>query len=134
MAVQDCILVVDDESSVRTFLKTVLKKADFKVLEACDGLEALSVIEQSSGRIDLLLTDIRMPRLDGVALAETVAQRYPDIPVLFLSGYPFEVETERQKHPSRACGFVQKPFLPKALLEAVRKCLDSPEPAIRATA
>lgn len=128
------IVLADDEETVRKFVKVVLQNAGFEVLEAVDGSAALETIERVHGAIDLLITDVRMPRLDGIALGTAVAATYPWIPVLFISGYALDIEAERSRYPRRACGFVRKPFLPKPLLEAVRKCLDEPVQAVRMTA
>ncbi len=87
-------------------------------------MEALDSIQRAGGGIDLLLTDVRMPRMDGISLAQAVAKIYPQVPVLFISGYPLDIGAEKDKHPSKACGYVQKPFLPKSLLEAVRNCIE----------
>jgi CheY-like chemotaxis protein len=125
------ILCVEDEPGVRAVLRSVLTKAGYDVLEARDGIEAVSVLDSAHEEIQLLVTDIRMPRMDGLELARIVGERYPRVPVLFISGYPFEIETEKKKRPEQACGFVPKPFRPMVLLEAVRKCLESPEQALR---
>src|SRR6058998_2604704 len=123
---QQRILLADDEDFVRTFVRAILNAAGFDVVEAADGAEAIEIVQQVGAAIDLLVTDVRMPRMDGVALAQALTDIYPDIPILFISGYAFDLEAEQQKLPAKRCGFVQKPFVAKALLDAVRKCLDSP--------
>jgi two-component system cell cycle sensor histidine kinase/response regulator CckA len=127
---QQRILLADDESFVRAFVRAILNTAGFDVLEASDGAEAIEIVQQVGGAIDLLVTDVRMPRVDGVALAQALTDIYPDIPILFISGYSFDLEAEQQKRPAKRCGFVQKPFVAKSLLEAVRKCLNSPRQAV----
>lgn len=129
MPYQQRILCVDDESTVRLYLTKILKISGFDVLEATDGMEAIAILQEVRGAINLVVTDIRMPRMDGVALAEAMAVQYSDIPVLFISGYAFDFAIEQKKYPAKMCAFVQKPFLAKALLEAVHKCLESPEVA-----
>ncbi len=126
------ILFVDDESTVRSFVQLALTKAGFDVSIASDGEEALQVINDKSGDIDLLVTDIRMPKMDGICLADAMAALYPNIPVLFVSGYPFDLEAEQRKRPARSCGFLKKPFLLQRLFEAVRKCLAPPSQAATA--
>ena len=123
------ILLADDEDFVRSFVRSILNTAGFDVLEASDGAEALELVRHVGGAIDLLVTDVRMPRMDGVALAQAVTDIYPDIPILFISGYSFDLDAEQQKRPMKRCGFVQKPFVAKGLLEAVHKCLDAPRHA-----
>ena len=117
------ILVVDDEPTVRTFVSNILKLEGFQLMQACDGLDALEQIQQRSDPVDLVLTDIRMPRMNGVELARKLHELYPGLPVLYISGYAFDVEDERAKYAGRPCGFVPKPFTRKSLLEAVQKCL-----------
>src|SRR5437870_6187424 len=131
---QQRILLADDEAFVRTFVRAILNTAGFEVLEASDGAEAIEIVQQVRGAIDLLVTDVRMPRMDGVALAQALTDMYPDIPILFISGYSFDLEAEQQKRPAKRCGFVAKPFVAKALLEAVHKCLDSPRQAAETNA
>jgi two-component system cell cycle sensor histidine kinase/response regulator CckA len=126
------ILFVDDESAVRSYVRAALTNAGFDVSIASDGEEALQLINDLSGEIDLLVTDIRMPKMDGICLADAVADLYPQIPVLFISGYPFDLEAEERKHPAKSCGFLKKPFLPQPLFEAVRKCLAPPSQAATA--
>ena len=120
------ILFVDDENVVRAFARVALTKAGVEVSVASDGANALQAIQDLAGDIDLLVTDIRMPNMDGIALAAAVEAIYPEIPILFISGYPFDLETEKQKYPAKTCGFMKKPFLPQPLIEAVRKCLAPP--------
>jgi|SRR6185437_1462407 len=126
------ILFVDDEGAVRSYVRTALTNAGFDVAVASDGEEALRLIKDCSGDIDLLVTDIRMPKMDGICLADAVEALYPQIPVLFISGYPFDLEVEQLKHPAKSCGFLKKPFLPQPLFEAVRKCLAVPSQAATA--
>ncbi len=121
------ILFADDEPGVRTYIRSILRAEGFRCLEAVDGLDALQKIKHLEAPIDLLLTDVRMPRMDGIALAHSVTEVYPKTPVLFISGFPFDLEEERTKH--RSCGFVAKPFTRETLLDAIRKCLRPPEPA-----
>jgi two-component system cell cycle sensor histidine kinase/response regulator CckA len=118
------ILLVDDEQMVRAYVRNILKSDGFDIVEAADGVEALAIIQQLDGAINLLLTDVRMPRMDGIELAHKVSDTYPHIPVLFISGYALDIEVEKNRHPKKACGFVSKPFRPQPLREAVRKCIE----------
>jgi two-component system, cell cycle sensor histidine kinase and response regulator CckA len=115
------ILVADDDSSVRTFIRAILMREGFEPLEAVDGVDALEQLERHRAPIDLLVTDVRMPRMDGVLLARSVAELYPQMPVLYISGFPFDEEA----NPTRPCGFVLKPFTPRKLLDAIEKCLET---------
>jgi CheY-like chemotaxis protein len=126
------ILVADDESTVRAFAASVLRRAGFQLMEAVDGADALQKV-QESGRIDLLLTDIRMPRMDGIALAHSVKEMYPGVPVIYISGYPFDTEAGSADPSRRPCEVLVKPFSKIALLDAVRKCLSGPNSPLAAT-
>jgi two-component system cell cycle sensor histidine kinase/response regulator CckA len=121
----ETILVVDDEAMVRTYVRTILRREGFQLIEAVDGLDALEQVEQR-GSPDLLLTDVRMPRMDGIALARAITQAHPKTPVIYISGYAFEPEG---KDRPGECAFVSKPFTRAALLDAVTKCLHPPRTA-----
>lgn len=123
------ILVVDDEETVRGYIRRILGMRGFQVLEAADGLDALRQIQSPGTTVDLLLTDIRMPRMDGIELAHAVTSLHPRMPVLYISGYPFDIEQERTQHAYKACGFLAKPFTPKVLVDTVNQCLSSVEKA-----
>jgi CheY-like chemotaxis protein len=103
-----CVLVVDDETAVRLFVARVLESAGYAVVGAGDGLEALEVLDRRRSGIDLVLTDIRMPGLDGVELGRRIAGRRLPVPVAYMSADP----------PGQmVC--LQKPFSMTALLELV---------------
>jgi len=121
------ILVVDDEESVRVFLRKILSMRGFDMVEAGSGAEALAHLERLGNSVNLLLTDIRMPGMNGVELARAAAELYPDLPVVYISGYPFDLESERRLRPKSTCAFLPKPFLPKALLETVQHCISPPK-------
>jgi two-component system, cell cycle sensor histidine kinase and response regulator CckA len=116
------ILVVDDEPQIRGLIRKVLERESYRVMDAEDGLQALSICEQSGVRIDLLLTDIVMPRLDGIELARRVSERLPETRVLYMSG-KCEMRTVARDVQQRGFGFLGKPFSVKSLLESVREAL-----------
>ncbi len=121
------ILFADDESTVRSYVARILRREGFEILEAADGADAMEILRKRGAPIDLLLTDIRLPRMDGVELARTVTRMYPGTPVVYISGFPFSLDQERTPDELAACAFLPKPFDRKALLETVQKCLASPE-------
>ncbi|MBY0524596.1 MAG: PAS domain-containing protein [Gemmataceae bacterium] len=118
----ETILLVEDEDIVRNLARTVLQRAGYRVLVAADGVEALQVCEQHTGAIELLVTDVVMPQMNGRDLAERLTQKRPALKVLFMSGYTGFIN-EPLAVPTRA-GFLQKPFAPDALARQVRSLLD----------
>ncbi len=81
------ILVAEDEDIVRGFVSDALRRRGFEVVEARDGKDALTWAASYGGRIDLLLTDCIMPRLDGIGLSEQLTLLHPETQVLFMTGY-----------------------------------------------
>jgi CheY-like chemotaxis protein len=120
----ETVLLVDDEDAVRGLVQRILGDLGYTVLEATDGDEALSVIKAHAGApIDLLLTDVVMPKLGGRSLAEYVALRYPGIKVLFTSGYAERGITHHGRL-DQGVAFLPKPFSAAALAQKVREVLD----------
>lgn len=118
------ILVADDQEIVRSYVGSILSRAGCRVIQAADGLDALKQVSDAPEPIDLLLTDIRMPRMDGITLARSIIERFPNTPVLYISGYSFDLREEGSGMPSTAFSFLAKPFSRQALIDAVRKLLD----------
>jgi len=119
----ETILLVDDEETVRRFGSRVLEKHGFDVVAAGSAAEALA--HADIRLIDLLLTDVMMPGMNGRELAETLLAQHPSLRVLFMSGYAENVlATSVGLVPGAA--FLAKPFKPKALVAKVREVLDSP--------
>ncbi|MGQ3356315.1 MAG: response regulator [Phreatobacter sp.] len=81
------ILIAEDDEPVRAFVRRALMIDGHEVMEAEDGAEALAILEQRQGAFDLLLTDIRMPLMDGIALALAAAPQFPDLVILLMTGY-----------------------------------------------
>ena len=113
-------LVVDDEPSVRNFITSVLRSDGFQTLEAENGFHALELMRKLGGSVDLLVSDIQMPKMDGITLANSVRAEFPTIPLVLVSGY---AEVEPAKLPAGSCEFVQKPFPPATLLRTVKKVM-----------
>ena len=111
-------LVVDDEPRIRDYVRTILEAAHFQILEAADGIQALEVLRDNVP--DVIITDIRMPRMNGHKLAECIRTAYPGMPLIFVSGEP---SGGRLHDPRNRVVFVEKPFSPDVLLGAVRRVL-----------
>jgi two-component system, cell cycle sensor histidine kinase and response regulator CckA len=116
------ILLVDDDEAVRRFARRILTQQGFHVIEAADGAEALEVASANADPVHLLLTDVIMPKINGLVLAERLLQERPDIGVLYISGY---VETSMLLAKRPESILLQKPFTPDSLIEAVRQVLAS---------
>lgn len=120
----EVILLAEDEERVRSLAAIVLTQQGYKVIEACDGQQALEIAERCAGEIHLLFSDIMMPRMSGLELAERLRRARPGIKVLFMSGYTGDVVAqEGALNPS--IPFLQKPFTVRALALKVREALDT---------
>lgn len=119
----ESVLVVEDDQAVRLFTESVLHAAGYQVLSAASGSEALTVARGHQGPLQLLITDVVMPGLDGQALAEQFRGVRPEGRVLFTSGYTLE-SVSRRGIAIPAARFIQKPYSPAALCRHVRTALD----------
>jgi signal transduction histidine kinase len=117
------VLLVEDEDLVRNLVRYILQQEGFTVLEAADGLQALQLSEQHPEPIDLLVTDVLMPRMDGQELARRLRATRPHLPALFLSGYTGTPTPNRGFREGAGGNFLQKPFTPRALVHKVRELL-----------
>ena len=117
----ETILLVEDEAGVRQLVHRVLTQCGYTVLEAVDGDDALLVSDGYAGSIDLMLTDIVMPKMSGPIAVERVRARRPAIKVLYMSGY-----ASSQLVIDASTSFLAKPLTPSALARAVRAALDLP--------
>ena len=119
----EVVLVVEDEPGVLMMTARALREAGYAVVEAQNGREGLGVIEGDPGRLDLVLADVAMPDLDGLQLAEILRQRFPDVPVLLMSGQATggAGDTELELPGGQ---FLQKPFSPEELAAKVRALID----------
>jgi CheY-like chemotaxis protein len=102
----------------------VLENHGYKVLEACDGADALRLCEAHAGRIDLMVSDVIMPNLSGCRLAERLKTLQPGLRILFLSGYTHEAIAHHGVLDLQG-ELLQKPFLPDTLACKVREVLDA---------
>jgi len=121
---RECILVVEDDRRVRRFAVDSLAALGYCVLEAADGPAALRMLEETTGRVDLLVTDVIMPHTSGRDLANQVQALRPDIRVLFMSGYTDQYIVENGTL-AEGIQFIQKPFTLNALARMVRDILDA---------
>ena len=121
------ILIAEDEDPVRALVARALAQDGHELVATADGAEALDVLQREAGRFDLVLTDIKMPVMDGIALALATARDFPALPILLMTGYADQRE--------RACGLealiravVAKPFTLTEIKVAVAAALSHTEP------
>ena len=119
------VLLAEDEDVVRRLARRVLEREGFTVLEARDGEEALELCEAPGGRIDIVVSDVVMPRIGGRALVERCLARFPECRALLISGYVNEESVRRDVLESGAA-FLRKPYTPDALVRKVRESLETP--------
>ncbi|MBA2487657.1 MAG: response regulator [Nitrospira sp.] len=120
----ETILLVEDDTSVRDLVRNELAKIGYQVLEAKNGIEACLTATQQNCHVDLLLTDVVMPGMNGRDLAQHLSVIRPNLRVLFISGYLDDICVNNGMDPHRTT-FLQKPFTPDVLLRTVRALLDS---------
>src|ERR1700682_3447152 len=113
------ILVVDDEPALVQLVRSRLEQAGYSLLPASDGHQALDFCKHYEYSIDLLLTDINMPRMSGVELASNFSELLPHVPVIFMTGYRTDspgVEILVREGPFSECKIIRKPFTAPELL------------------
>jgi DNA-binding response OmpR family regulator len=120
----ETILLVEDFDGLRQTTRAFLEMEGYKVLEAANGAEAIWAVQQYAGKIDLLLTDVIMPGMSGVHLAQRIAILRPGITILFVSGYAADV---LDSHEIARPALIEKPFTFDALAQKIRDLLDSAE-------
>jgi PAS domain S-box-containing protein len=120
----ETLLIVEDESAVRALIVRAATAFGYHCLEAPTASEAVRLLEQEQGKIDLVITDVVMPGMSGGQLGETLAHRFPTIPVLYMSGFANDDVIRRGLlEPSRP--FLQKPYTPDDLAQKIREVLEA---------
>jgi CheY-like chemotaxis protein len=126
----ETVLVVEDNEAVRRLTTTILKGYGYQALEAANSTEAFALEKEHSGEIHLLLTDVILPGMNGMALSERLRGLRPKLKVLFTSGYTADV-IARRGVLQRDVAYLQKPFGPESLVAKVREVLTEPTAAHR---
>jgi DNA-binding NtrC family response regulator len=115
-------MIVEDEEIVRNLTRELLESEGYRVLEAKDGETAFAIVESHKGTVDLLITDVIMPRKSGPGVAGDLSLKYPEMKVLFISGYTDD-EIAHHGILDPGINFLQKPFAPVFLARKVREVL-----------
>lgn len=123
----ETVLLAEDDEAIRTLGARVLGALGYNVLVARTGGEALRIVAEHTGRIDLIATDVVMPEMNGSQLVQRVLEARPGVRVLFMSGYTDD-EVMRRGVIDGQTAFLQKPFTPDLLAHKVREVLDIPAP------
>ena len=121
---QGTVLVAEDEPALRTLVVGMLKKSGYTVLEAGDGLEALIVVDEYEGEIDLVVTDVVMPRMGGPELVQKLRDKRQSLPVIFMSGYTKGAALENVNVGSSTF-LLSKPFSMEVLAQKVTEIRQS---------
>ena len=116
------VLLAEDEALLRMITSDTLKEGGFEVIEAADGAEALAILQRRGNEVDLLLTDIKMPRLDGYQLTSAALRLLPGLKVMMMTGYAHEPAPQIIR--DAGIKVLLKPFDFDRLLVEVRKILD----------
>ncbi|TKT75291.1 response regulator [Aquamicrobium sp. LC103] len=116
------VLIVEDDEAVRTFTARAIASAGFEVSTAEDGDEGLSSIRENEGRFDLVLSDIRMPAMDGIEMAKRAAGEFPGLKILLMTGYAEQRERAADLEDI-VIDVVPKPFSLAQIREKVAKAL-----------
>ena len=111
------ILLVDDEEGYRELIARVLTKAGYEVLQAGDGIEALSLLENS--KVDLVISDILMPNLNGYALVARLRAKWPKMPVILTTGFLSQESAKSMMNGS--VDFIPKPIKAETLLDMIQR-------------
>jgi len=122
--VQETILLVDDEPHVLELLSVTLEDEEYRILQAKDGEEAMKLVE--IGQIDLVMTDLKMPKMDGIELTRAIRRIEPTLPIMVYSAYRF-VDTAPVALKAGANEYITKPFLQTKIKQVVERLLKEEE-------
>lgn len=119
----ETVLLVEDQPQVRSLLRDVLRRSGYHVVEAANGADAVAISQSWPGRLDMLVTDLVMPRMGGLQVADEVRALGHDVPVLFISGHHDDAE-DISRRLNDTTAFLEKPVAPATFLETVRRLID----------
>ena len=119
----ETILVIEDEDSLRNLAKRILEKSGYKVITASDGEQGFHIFKKNKEHIDLIITDILMPELNGIDMIDKIKKSYPNLPVIFMSGYTENALLQYNLKELQS-KFIPKPFTPQMLAKKVSEILE----------
>jgi two-component system, cell cycle sensor histidine kinase and response regulator CckA len=119
---QGTILLVEDEEGLRSLNARGLRSRGYTVIEASNGVEALEVFDEKDGAVDLVVSDVVMPEMDGPTLLRAMRQRNPDLKIIFVSGYA-EDAFAKSLEENEKFDFLAKPFALSALVAKVKETM-----------
>ena len=130
LAGRETILLVEDEPALRRLMQRTLEQHGYTVLQTRNVADALDIAEHHQGSIELLLSDVIMPVMNGPDLAQRIVRLRPFIKVMYVSGFTNQALLDRGSVSPRTC-FLGKPFTQKALASKLRECLDQQLPEVQ---
>jgi two-component system, cell cycle sensor histidine kinase and response regulator CckA len=119
----ETVLLVEDEKMVRQLIQRILETSGYKIIAAENGMEALEICQTRNLNIDVLVTDVVMPEMGGHELAKKLVGNFPDLKVIYISGYTSDIVT-RHGISQNGANFIQKPFSPDELVRKIRQLLN----------
>jgi DNA-binding NtrC family response regulator len=128
------VLLIDDESSQRRFMRGVLEHAGYKVVEGADYDDALNIVNHHHGKIDVLLTDISLPGRNGYEVARALLDLNPGLSVIFMSGIAGAQVCRFYRMATTDLHFLEKPFSSTELVRRVRRVMEAGGPFLTRTA
>lgn len=122
------VMVVDDEADIRKVVRMHLEKANYEVIEATNGEEAIALLNSGDNPVyvDVILCDIRMPKVNGVAAIEYFRQQYPSLPIVVLTGFP-DVQMATSFLKQGVLDYLVKPVEKEHLIATIKKAVDQHE-------
>jgi two-component system, cell cycle sensor histidine kinase and response regulator CckA len=117
------VLLVEDEDGVRNFAVRALQRQGYEVLEAVTGAEALDVLAEAEGKVDVVVSDVIMPEMDGPTMYKEMLKLHPKLKIIFVSGYPRDA-FEKSLDADTPFHFLAKPFSLPQLAAKVKEVLD----------
>jgi two-component system cell cycle sensor histidine kinase/response regulator CckA len=120
---QGTILLVEDEEGLRSLNARGLRSRGYSVIEASNGIEAMEALEQKNGAVDLVVSDVVMPEMDGPTLLKAMRERNPDLKIIFVSGYAEDAFDKSVLRDDEQFAFLPKPFALSALVEKVKQTM-----------